>query len=300
MNGTLFRLTLFTLFFLVSARTPVFSQEKKSPPKRKLDYIGERIQSITPDRKIIYKKVDDRELELHLFLPEGWKETDNRPCFHIIHGGGWTGMDPSRMYPFAVDFVKQHGMVGICVQYRLAKRDKSVTVFDCVKDARSSVRYVRSHAKELGINPDQIIVSGGSAGGHLAASTALFDEVNEAGEDTSISCRPDAMLLLFPVIDTSSEGYGQNKIGDRWKELSPVHHVKSGLPPTITFHGTGDKTTPFKGAKTFHEKMLEAGNHSELVINEGGAHGYLMRTKPLYDETIARSSAFFIEQGFAE
>ncbi len=258
-----------------------------------LDHAGELAAKLTPDRKIIYKTVDGRELKLHVFLPEGWKASDQRPCFHIIHGGGWAGMNPSRMYPFAADFVKRHGMVGVCPEYRLYKSDKSVTVFDCVKDARSSVRFVRSHAAELGIDPNKLIVSGASAGGHLAAATALFDEVNEEGEDTSVSCRPDAMVLYFPVIDTSKEGYGQAKIGERWEELSPAHQVRAGLPPTITFHGTGDTVTPFKGAKDFHEKMIAAGNKSILIPYEGGVHGYLMRKKAPYVEAIDESSKFF-------
>ena len=209
-------------------------------------------------------------------------------------------MEPRRMYPFAADFAKRHGMVGISVQYRLYQPDKSVTVFDCVKDARSSVRYVRAHAAELGIDPDRIVVSGGSAGGHLAVATAMFDEVNEDSDDLSVSCAPNALVLLFPVIDTSAEGYGQAKIGDRWEELSPVHHVRKGLPQTITFHGTGDVTTPFKGAKSFHEQMLALGNRSELVVNEGGVHGYLIRTEPLYEMALEKSAAFLKEVGMLD
>ncbi len=262
----------------------------------KTDYISIRIAGLEPDRTIVYKEVADRNLELRLFLPEGWKAEDKRPCFHIIHGGGWTGMDPSRMYPFAADFANRYGMVGISVQYRLLKAGET-TVFDCVKDARSSVRYVRAHAAELGIDPTKIVVSGGSAGGHLAAATALFDAVNEEGEDTTVSSIPDAMILLFPVIDTSEEGYGQAKIGDRWKELSPLHHVRADVPPTLTFHGTGDTTTPFNGAKAFHEAMLAAGNRSELHINEGWLHGYLMREESLYEETLSISATFLKSLG---
>ena len=270
--------------FMVAAAEP-------APVTKPPDYLVGRIASLQPDRTVIYKKVDGRELELRVFLPEGWTAADHRPCFHIIHGGGWVGMDPSRMYPFAADFAKRYGMVGISVQYRLYKPG-TTTVFDCVKDARSSVRYVRSHAGEFGVDPAKIVVSGGSAGGHLAVATALFDEVNEEGEDTTVSCRPDTMILLFPVIDTSAEGYGQEKIGERWQELSPVHHVRSGLPPTLIFHGTGDTTTPFKGARVFHESMLAAGNRCELHVNEGGKHGYLMFKENFYEETIQLSAAF--------
>lgn len=283
--------------FVVTAST--LAQSPPQPPqKTPTDYIGNRAQSLQPDRVVIYKTIQGRALELRVFLPEGWKATDRRPCFHIIHGGGWQGMDPSRMYPFAYDFAKRYGVVGISVQYRLYTPDKSVTVFDCVKDARSSVRYVRSHAEEFGIDPDKIIVAGGSAGGHLAASTALFTEINETSDDLSISCLPNALVLLFPVIDTSSDGYGQAKIGENWKDISPVDHVRSGLPPTITFHGTGDTTTPYAGALRFHEEMLAAGNQSELITHEGGLHGYLMRTEALYEACISETARFLGSFGF--
>ena len=154
------------------------------------------------------------------------------------------------------------------------------------------MRYVKAHANELGIDPNKIIASGGSAGGHLAASTAMFDGVNDESDDLKVSPAPNALVLLFPVIDTSKEGYGNAKIGERWQELSPAHNVRAGLPPTIIFHGTADPTTPFKGAQIFHEAMLKAGNRSELVIHEGGDHGYLMRTQPLYDECLAKTDAF--------
>jgi acetyl esterase/lipase len=161
-----------------------------------------------------------------------------------------------------------------------------------VKDGRSAVRYVRTHAKELGVDPQRIVASGGSAGGHVAAATALFDGVDEAGEDTAVSSVPNALVLLFPVIDTSAEGYGNAKCGPDWRRISPAHQVKPALPPTITFHGTGDTVTPFKGARIFHEAMLKAGNRSELVVNDGGRHGYLMFDRNLYEETMERTGAF--------
>ena len=280
------------LFAIATIFTQVFL-----PIQARADYIASRLTGLSPDKVVVYKKVIDRELELRLFLPEAWAATDKRPCFHLIHGGGWGGMNPSRMYPFAADFAKRYGMVGISVQYRLYKPG-TATVFDCVKDARSSVRYLRSHAAELGIDPGKILVSGGSAGGHLAAATALFDGVNEETDDLKVPCRPDAMVLLFPVIDTSAAGYGQAKIGDRWQELSPVHHVRAGLPPTLTFHGTGDTVTPFSGAKAFHEAMLAAGNKSVLDVNEGGKHGYLMFEEALYEDTLAKTAAFLTRLGF--
>ena len=278
-------------FLLLAFASTALAQTPTAKPMPPPDYVAQLIAKLTPSRQIVYKKVGDRELSLHVFRPDGWKASDKRACYITIHGGGWTGMGPERMFSFADHFAKL-GHVSFSVQYRLASAKTNTTVFDCVKDVRSAVRYVKTHADELGIDPGKIIVSGGSAGGHLAASTAMFDAVNEDSDDLKVSPTPNALVLLFPVIDTSTEGYGNARIGERWKELSPAHNVRAGLPPTITFHGTADPTTPFKGAQIFHEAMLKAGNRSELVVNEGGNHGYLMRTQPLYDECLAKTDAF--------
>lgn len=280
-----------TFALIVGLASSALAQTPAPKTKQANDYVATLAAPLKPSSLIVYKKVADRELHLHVFNPSGWQASDRRVCYITIHGGGWTGMGPERMYPFADHYAKL-GLVSFSVEYRLANAKKNVSVFDCVKDVRSAVRYVRAHASDLGIDPDKIVVSGGSAGGHLAAATAMFDTVNEDGEDTKISTAPSALILLFPVIDTSKEGYGNAKIGERWQELSPAHNVRAGLPPTITFHGTADPTCPFKGAQLFHDEMLKAGNRSELVVNEGGVHGYLMRTKPLFDECLTKSDAF--------
>ena len=273
------------------------SSAKARPARAKpRDHVGELAANLKPTRVLVYKEIDERKLHLNLFEPAGLQPTDRRPCFLSIHGGGWTGLGPYRQYPFAAHFAKL-GMVGICIEYRLFSRKSGTSVFDCVKDARSAMRYVRAHAGELGIDPQKIIVNGGSAGGHLAAATALFDGVDEAGEDTSVSCVPNAMVLYFPVIDTSSAGYGKSEIGERWRELSPLHRVRPGVPPTILFHGTGDTVTPFAGAQAFHDAMLKAGNRCELIPTEGAAHGYLMRQRAPYEQALRQTEAFLASLG---
>ena len=139
-------------------------------------------------------------------------------------------------------------------------------------------------------------ITGGSAGGHIAAGTALFENVNDEQDDLQISCRPDALVLFYPVIDTSEKGYGRKKIGDRWQELSPVDHVKPGLPPTLILHGTGDKVTPYSGAAEFHKKMQAAGNQCELIPHEGGRHGYFIFDLKLYEQAMTQTEKFLREQ----
>lgn len=288
----------FAFLFAISslhAQSPA-PAEKAAPKPKTPDAVDQMAAGLKPTRIVPYKKIADTELQLHVFEPEGFKAGDRRACYLIIHGGGWTAGSPPRMYPFAAHYAKL-GLVGISMQYRLHSKKTGVSVFDCVKDARSAVRYIRAHAMELGIDPQKVIVSGGSAGGHLAAATALFDNVNEGCDDLKTSPIPNALVLLFPVIDTSKGGYGNEKIGERWQELSPVHHVRPGVPPTIIFHGTGDTVTPFAGAKAFQEAMLKAGNRCELDINEGGVHGYLMRNKTLFDDTMKKTDVFLKSLG---
>jgi len=277
------------LFIVPIAMTTASICVAKEP--KPLDPVAQIAVNLEPTRKVVYKTVGDRALEMHVFEPEGHKASDKRACFLVIHGGGWSSGEPRRMYPFA-DHYRKLGLVGISLQYRLEKKSQKTTPFECVKDGRSAVRYLKTHASELGIDPDRIAVSGGSAGGHVAAAIALFDGIDEAGEDTSVSSVPAALVLLYPVIDTSSEGYGNARLGERWKEISPAHHVRPGVPPTLILHGTADPTTPYKGAVLFDQEMKKAGNRCELIAHEGGHHGYLMFDATLYAQALEQIDTF--------
>ncbi len=286
------------LVTVVSAMLVASGNSAETAPKKATN-VRERhadglIAALTPARLIPYKRIGERELKLHVFLPPGWQAADRRPAFVAIHGGGWTGGDATRMYPFA-DYFARQGLVGISVEYRLLKPGNGVTVFDCVQDGRSAIRYVRAHAAELGIDPARIVANGGSAGGHVAVATALFAGFDAPTEDRRMAAEPNALVLFFPVIDTSKEGYGNAKIGERWRELSPAHNVRPGLPPTLVFHGTGDTTTPFKGAQLFHDEMRKAGNRVQLDVNQGGGHGYLLVERTIYEDTLAKTEKFLRE-----
>jgi acetyl esterase len=255
--------------------------------------------SFEPSREVVYKQIDRQALKLEIFDPKGFKTEDSRPCFLIIHGGGWVGGTAKSFYPFAGHFAKL-GMVGISIDYRLIKKGSDVTPVDCVKDGRSAVRYVRSHAAELGIDPHKIIVSGGSAGGHVAACTAFCQGIDEAGEDNSISCVPNALVLYWPALDVSPEGLpvGHEKFDEHWKELSPLQLVRPGMPPTLVFHGSADRLVPLKGSQEFQDAMIKAGNHSELVVEPGAGHGYMVWNLKLFYEGMQRTDEFLASLGY--
>ena len=121
----------------------------------------------TPDRTVVYKTASGVDLILHVFEPEGWQASDQRAAAVFFFGGGWSGGTPKQFYQHA-RALADRGMVAFSADYRVKSRNKT-TPFECVKDGKSAIRWVRAHAAELGIDPSMIVASGGSAGGHVAA-----------------------------------------------------------------------------------------------------------------------------------
>ena len=156
----------------------------------------------------------------------------------------------------------------------MKSRDKT-TPFDAVEDAKSAMRWVREHAKELGVDPDRIVASGGSAGGHIAGCTGVIEGLDSKSEDLSVSSMPNAMMLYNPVLDTTEKGYGLKAVGeDKKTEVSLTDHVHKGIVPTLLVHGTADTTVPFENAERFAKLMKEAGNRCDLIAVPGEGHGF--------------------------
>lgn len=225
------------------------------------------------DRSILYKTVNGTELKMDVFEPAGFKAADRRPAVVFFFGGGWTGGSTRQFHQQARAMADQ-GMVAFSADYRVGSRNQT-TPFECVKDGKSAIRWVREHAAELGVDPDRIVAAGGSAGGHVAACTGVIAGHEEDGEKTAISSLPNAMILFNPVLDTTEKGYGAKKFKpEQQTDLSPCHHVRKGIVPTMVLHGTADKTVPFENAERFTRLMKDAGNVCVLVPFAGKDHGF--------------------------
>lgn len=223
----------------------------------------------------VFRKVGDIELRLHVVKPSGWVKGDHRPCFVSFFGGGWISGSPERSITWA-KWAAAQGMVGIAPDYRTRNRFKAAPE-DCVADARAAFRWVVEHAAELGIDPDRIICHGGSAGGHVAAWTAI-PKAGPGADDPAPTKLPAALVLLNPVSDTTATGYGGPKrFGnnpDRAKACSVPDQMPARMPPTIIFHATGDTTVPYPNSVALRDRLVATGNRAELVTFEGLGHSY--------------------------
>ena len=260
---------------------------------------GQKAELPEPTEKRVYKEVDGKALEIWIWKPADWKQEDRRAAVVFYHGGGWKGGSPSA---FARQSAKlaEKGMVAFSVQYRLTTQP-GVTVVDCVKDARSAYRWVKAHARELGIDAGKIAAGGGSAGGHLAAGLVTLGEFDDEKDDRSVVIDPVALVLFNPAVklDFERARAGAAKEGRKIEELlrvSPFHQLKAGHPPTVIFHGDADTTVPIESVQAYATKVKEMGGACEVVVAPGQGHSFFNR-EPHVWETLARAEGFLRERG---
>ncbi len=281
------RITIALAFLLASLAGTVQAQSNSKT---------ERPARPQPDRIIVYKTVGDIELTLHLFAPPDYKpESDHRPAIVFFFGGGWVKGSPSQFYGQCAHLAAR-GMVAMSADYR-TKNAYQTTPQECVKDGKSAVRWIRSHADELGIDPDMLAAGGGSAGGQVAAATGTVAGFNEEGEDTSVSCIPNALVLFNPVIDNGPEGYGYDRVADYWQAFSPLNNVNEHTPPTIIMLGTEDPLIPVATVEKFKQLLAEFGTRCDLCLYEGRKHGFF-NSGESYEQTLQAADRFLTSLGF--
>ena len=247
--------------------------------------------------QIVYKQIDTTKLILEVYHPESIDKSIKYPAIVFYFGGGWISGSLDQFKPQAKYFSKR-GIVCFLVDYRVKNRQKT-SAFESLKDAKSAIRYIREHADKFNIDPSKIVAAGGSAGGHLAAATALIDDYNEDSDNLSISCKPNALVLFNPVIDNGPGGYGYERIGDAYKSFSPLHNIKVDAPPTILFLGTNDKHIPIETVKYYQTVMSKVKSRCELRLYEGQGHGFFnYKNFEFYKKTLSEADLFLQSLGY--
>ena len=239
-----------------------------------------------PDTFWTYKKIDDKELKLSVFLPNNYENGEKFPTIVIFHGGSWSVGDPNMHYADC-KYWASRGMIAVSVSYRLKKRDKVEVPFECMKDAKSAIRYLRTNAKKLKVDTHKIVVAGGSAGGQLAASTSMIPKVNDDVYDLAVSAEPQATILYNPWFKCR-------------KEWSPTHNIVKNLPPMIIFSGGKDPGIPEQEMVDFYNAMKASSNKVELYIGKNGKHGFCNGRNPknsFFYWSLKHADDFLVSQG---
>lgn len=266
----------------------------------------------------VYRVAGAQELKLDLYLPLARQQRGPVPLAVYIHGGGWVSGNKEvatlRLLPYL-----QMGWAAATVQYRL---HSSAPAPAAAEDIRCALRWLHYRAAELKIDPQRLVLSGGSAGGHLALLAGMlptgtpFDRAcaTEGGDRWRNGREPApkvaAIVNWFGISDVNDLLQGPNakhyaiewfgSMGDAERErlareLSPLTHVRAGLPPVITVHGEADDVVPFSQARRLHAALEQAGVANRLVPVPGGGHGGFGRAATIKASAAVRE--FLAEQG---
>ena len=217
---------------------------------------------------------------LRTYLPSADKATGAGVV--ICPGGGYRVLASDHEGQQVAQWLNSIGVAGFVLKYRLGPRYGHPAP---LQDAQRAIRFVRTNATDLGIDPDRLGIMGFSAGGHLASTAAThFDQGAAAHEDivSRASCRPDFVILGYPVITLGDEfthrGSRTNLLGEEpsdelVEKLSNERQVTAETPPAFLFHTGEDKAVPVQNSLAFYGACVRAGVPAELHIYQNGPHG---------------------------
>jgi len=241
------------------------------------------------DTVVVYKHSPQGELELHCLRATA---PGNHPTAVFFYGGGWKGGTVTHLLRQALHF-NRRGMTSILVDYRVASRHGTTPV-EAVQDARSAMRFIKAHGSELNVNPHKVAAVGASAGGHLALCTALAGTINDPRDNLEIDPKPNALVGINAVLDTSPPGYGHEQFpGDSAARACPVDLVEPGMPPVLLLHGNDDQTVPVDQARRFKEVAHQADVNCKLVEYDHRDHAFFNDGQDFF-ATLTEIDLFFV------
>lgn len=244
--------------------------------------------------KVLYKSTDQADLNLFFYRPLDFDISKSYNCIIFFHGGGWNSGDYQQFERQSMYFASR-GMIAVSAEYRI-KNKHGTTPIQAMEDAKSAIRFIRSNAISLSINPERIVAAGGSAGGHLAAATANIDMFDNENEDLKISSKPNLLILYNPVIDFGSRKW-------TWinnpSDASPIQNIEEGSPPTLILTGTEDKIVPVETIVNYKKIMESVGSRCDVVFYEGAEHAFFNSGNNFID-TVLQSDIFLKSNWYLE
>jgi acetyl esterase/lipase len=245
----------------------------------------------TVSLNVVYQKANNIEVRLDVIT--AGPRAVVRPTLIYFHGGGWMLGSKEGTLFYMLPYLA-HGMDTVNVEYRMTSQSVAPAA---VEDARCALYWVYSHAAQYGFDTSKLVVSGHSAGGHLALLTGLL----QPGDGFDNSCwrsgedwrqpRPSdvkvaAIVNFFGPTDVAKliGGPTTREYAVDWfagvanpeelaRRLSPITYAHPGVPPVITISGDNDSVVPYTQEVTLHEALDRAGVPNQLLTIHGGGHG---------------------------
>ena len=231
---------------------------------------------------ITYHQANGMELKIDVYQPRD--QTGPAPTFIYYHGGGWVAgskeVNVLRLIPYL-----EKGWAAVNVQYRLGNVSLAPAA---VEDSLCALRWIARNADQYGFDTDRLVVSGNSAGGHLALTTGMIPEEAELdrqclGDETP---KVAAIINWYGITDVNDLLDGENQRGYavRWlgsqpnrdeiaDRVSPMNYIRADLPPIISIHGDADPVVPYDHAVRLHQNLSQAEVTNELITVPNGLHG---------------------------
>ncbi|HUQ71336.1 MAG TPA: alpha/beta hydrolase, partial [Planctomycetaceae bacterium] len=246
---------------------------------------------------VVYKRVDGQDLRAFIVTPpETSPPTINRPAMILIHGGGWTSGGPGSLNEKAL-YLASRGMVCVLIEYRHLDVASTDPPIPCIQDVRSAVRWVRTHAAELGVDPNRIAAGGGSVGGQMAAGLGLIDKagLDDPNDNSAISAKVNAVMMFYAEIDNGPGRWGYGRVGDLYPLISPAYNVSPGDAPVVAFYGGMDPLIPADVRDKFEQDMQAAGVRLDMYVYEDQFHGFdaYAWDNPYFFSTLRIADEFF-------
>jgi acetyl esterase/lipase len=234
---------------------------------------------------VVYGTENGHENKLDVIYPHD--ATAPVPVVIYIHGGGWIFGDKAGAVLEVLPYLKM-GWAAVNVEYRMANVSKAP---GAVEDCRCALRWVVRNAKQYHLDPARIVVTGHSAGGHLALMTGMLTQGdgldnNCPWDDKANQPRVAAIVNWFGISDVGDllQGAHEKNYAVAWlgslpdrqeiaRRVSPLTYVRKDNPPIITIHGDADDVVPYSQAVRLHQALDKAGVPNQLFTIKGGGHG---------------------------
>jgi len=240
---------------------------------------------VSIEEGVVFGTGGGRNLHCDVFLPP--EPGTRRTAVLLVHGGAWMHGDRSQLRGYGI-LLARYGLVCVASEYRLSGEAHWPAQ---LHDVQTALAWLQANAERLGVDPTRIVVSGNSAGAHLALMIA--------GQTPGIA----AVVAIYPptelkvgrhLDDPIRQLLGPDHTPELEREASPIHYVHPGYPPTMLVHGNADEIVPVEASFAMYHALVQVGARVELHVFDGEPHAF--DVAPALGRQVADLIALFIER----